>query len=100
MRQGTPTRTGIFAYCSAGPTAYRSSQGGALTPVPVSNPASVWYTGGATVASMDNADTQYRALTVHAPPSTGSPAASPARDSSVSSTRPRYGHSTRCRRYH
>ena len=49
-------------------TAYRSGQGGALTPVPVSNPASVWYTGGTAVASMDNADTQYRALTVHAPP--------------------------------
>ena len=42
--------------------------GGALTPVPVSNPASVWYTGGTAVASMDNADNQYRALTVHAPP--------------------------------
>jgi hypothetical protein len=68
MRPGAQTRTGIFAYWSAGPTAYRSGPGGALTPVPVSNPASVWYTGGATVASMDNADTQYRPLTVHAPP--------------------------------
>jgi hypothetical protein len=67
MRPGTQTRTGIFAYWSAGPTAYRASQG-ALTPVPVSNPASVWYTGGTADASMDNADTQYRALTVHAPP--------------------------------
>ena len=68
MRPGTQTRTGIFAYWSAGATAYRSGQGGALTPVPVSNPASVWYTGGTAVASMDNADNQYRALTVHAPP--------------------------------
>ena len=68
MRPGAQTRTGIFAYWSVGPTAYRPSRGGALTPVPVTNPASVWYTGGTTVASMDNADTQYRALTVHAPP--------------------------------
>jgi hypothetical protein len=68
MRPGTQARTGIFAYWSAGPTDFTSSQGGALTPVAVSNPASVWYAGGTTAASMDNADTQYRALTVHAPP--------------------------------
>src|SRR6202046_4669965 len=72
-KTGLGSLTTIAGYWSAGPTSYRrSTGGGALTPLLVHNPASVWYTGQASrgpfpVTPMDNSDNQYRALTVHAP---------------------------------
>ncbi len=89
-----------FGYWSVGPTAYRRAADGALTPLAVRNPPSVWYTGGAPDVAMDNEDTQYRAITVHAPPSSTyavSPGPWPARGSSGSSTRPRSSRSIRSR---
>jgi ABC-type lipoprotein release transport system permease subunit len=59
----------VFGYWSVGPAAYRRTAGGALTPLAVHNPPSVWYTGGAPDVAMDDEDTQYRAVAVHAPPS-------------------------------
>ena len=55
----------VSGYWSVGQVSYRTAAGGALSAVPVSNPASIWYTGTFPVVSMDNADTQYRQLTVH-----------------------------------
>jgi putative ABC transport system permease protein len=57
----------VWGYWTVGPTSYRHAASGALTPRLVSNPASAWYTGGVQPASVDNADNQYRAVTVHAP---------------------------------
>ncbi len=63
---------GVFveAYWSVGPVSYRRSGSGALVPQLTDNPLSTWYTGGAQVASMDDADNQYRKVSVHAPPGT------------------------------
>jgi putative ABC transport system permease protein len=66
----TAPRSAILGYWSSGPTRYRRDAGGALTPLIVRNPARVWYTAGARIAPMDDADNQYRALAVHAPAST------------------------------
>jgi hypothetical protein len=55
----------VSGYWTVGQVSYRKAADGALTAVPVSNPASIWYTGPVPVVSMDNADTQYRRLTVH-----------------------------------
>jgi hypothetical protein len=55
----------VSAYWTAGQVSYGKAADGALAAVPVSNPASIWYTGPIRVVSMDNADTQYRRLTVH-----------------------------------
>jgi putative ABC transport system permease protein len=55
----------VSGYWTAGQVSYQKTASGALAPVPVSNPASIWYTGPIPVVSMDNADTQYRQLTVH-----------------------------------
>ncbi len=55
----------VSGYWTVGQVGYRKAADGALTAVPVANPASVWYTGPIPVVSMDNADTQYRKLTVH-----------------------------------
>lgn len=55
----------VSGYWSAGQVSYKKAANGTLSPVPVSNPASIWYTGPIPVVSMDNADTQYRRLTVH-----------------------------------
>jgi putative ABC transport system permease protein len=55
----------VSGYWSVGQVSYQKTADGALSPVPVSNPASIWYTGAIPVVSMDNADTQYRRLTVH-----------------------------------
>ena len=55
----------VSGYWSAGQVSYRNAANGALSAVPVSNPASIWYTGTFPVVSMDNADTQYRPLAVH-----------------------------------
>jgi putative ABC transport system permease protein len=58
--------TAIEDYRSVGPVSYQRTSDGALTPLPVHNPATVWYAGGFPDVSMDNADNQYRAITVHA----------------------------------
>jgi hypothetical protein len=57
----------IFGYWSSGSTSYRRTASGALTPLLVHNRSSVWYAGGVPVISVDNEDSQYRAITVHAP---------------------------------
>jgi hypothetical protein len=74
---GLGERVTVDGYWSVGPTSYRRGTGGALTPLPVHNRASVWYTGQFSVdpeaiTPMDDSDRQYRALTVHAPASTNS----------------------------
>jgi putative ABC transport system permease protein len=70
---------GVEAYWSVGPTSYRRSRSGALVARLTRNPPSAWYAGGAQVASMDDADNQYRTVSVHAPAGTSftSVAASP-----------------------
>ncbi len=60
-------RIGIFGYWSVGPTSYRRGASGALAPLLAHNPASVWYTGGSAIVPMDDEDSQFRRLTVHAP---------------------------------
>lgn len=55
----------VAGYWTVGQVGYRKAADGALAAVPVSNPSSIWYTGAVSVVSMDNADTQYRQLTVH-----------------------------------
>jgi putative ABC transport system permease protein len=57
----------VPAEWSVGPTSYRRSGSGTLAPRLTRNPASTWYTGGDQVASMDDADNQYRSVSVHAP---------------------------------
>jgi putative ABC transport system permease protein len=69
-KTGLGSRVAVLGYWSVGPTSYRPDTGGALTPLLVHNPGSVWSTGGVSVVPMDNEDNQYRALTVHAPAST------------------------------
>jgi putative ABC transport system permease protein len=66
-KTGLGSRVAVLGYWSVGPTSYRPRTGGALTPLLVHNPGSVWYTGGESVVPMDDEDNQYRALTVHAP---------------------------------
>jgi putative ABC transport system permease protein len=61
---------GVEAYWSVGPTSYRRSRSGALVARLTRNPPSAWYAGGAQVASMDDADNQYRKVSVHAPAGT------------------------------
>jgi putative ABC transport system permease protein len=58
---------GVAAEWSVGPTSYQRSASGALVPQLTRNPASTWYTGGAQAASLDDADNQYRKVSVHAP---------------------------------
>ncbi len=60
-------RVAVLGYWSVGPTSYHRSPGGALRPAVVRNPSSTWYTGGISVTPMDDEDSQYRKLTVHAP---------------------------------
>ncbi len=59
----------VYSYWNVGPTSYRRSADGSLTPVIVRNPVSVWKSGGGNsgmlAAPMDNADNQYRALRGH-----------------------------------
>jgi len=66
VSSGAAERVGIAGYWSVGPTSYRRTTSGALTPLVVHNPASVWFTGPAFTTPVDDADNQYRALTVHA----------------------------------
>jgi putative ABC transport system permease protein len=59
----------VGAYLTAGPASYRRIGGGALTPVQVHNPVSLWQPAEATSAllapPMDETETQYRSLTLH-----------------------------------
>jgi putative ABC transport system permease protein len=67
MAAHTGGRVGIGAYWTVGPTSYRRAASGALVAQLVHNPLSVWYTGGISFVSMDNADNQFRKVAVHAP---------------------------------
>jgi putative ABC transport system permease protein len=60
---------GLEAYWSVGPVTYRRSSSGALVPLSARNSWSDWYTAGITAVSMDNADNQYRKISVHTHPS-------------------------------
>jgi hypothetical protein len=66
MGRKSPALT-VFGYWSTGSASYRRTVSGALTPLLVHNRRSVWYAGGVPVISVDNEDTQYRAITAHAP---------------------------------
>jgi ABC-type lipoprotein release transport system permease subunit len=67
VQPSTGQPVSIEALWSVGATTYRRSSSGALDAQLTTNPSSTWYSGGAQVASMDNADNQYRKVTVHAP---------------------------------
>ena len=67
MSNKTGPVLGIFQYWNAGPTTYRRSASGALSPALVDNPISVWYSGFGSKAPVENEDNQYRKLTDHAP---------------------------------
>ncbi len=60
-------KVAVLGYWSVGPTSYHRSRAGVLKPAAVRNPPSTWYTGGISVTPMDDEDSQYRRLTVHAP---------------------------------
>ena len=70
MAADTGERVGIEAYWSVGPTSYRRAASGTLAAQLVHDPLSVWYTGGSSDVSMDDADNQYRKVAVHAPATT------------------------------
>jgi len=68
MREKGLTREAVNGYWSVGPIRFQPTVSGSLAPTLVRNPLSVWNAGAAiTEASMDNADSQYRVLTAHAP---------------------------------
>jgi putative ABC transport system permease protein len=67
MTAHTGGRVGVEAYWSVGPTSYRRTASGTLDAQVVHNPLSVWYTGGYSDVSMEDADNQYRKVAVHAP---------------------------------
>jgi putative ABC transport system permease protein len=67
VQPSTGQPVSIEAYWSTGPTSYRRSASGVLVPRLTNNPLNTWYSGGAQVAGIDNADNQYRKVTVHAP---------------------------------
>jgi putative ABC transport system permease protein len=67
MAAHTGPRDGVDAYWTVGPTSYRRAASGALVAQLVHNPLSVWYTGGFSDVSMDDADNQFRKVAVHAP---------------------------------
>jgi putative ABC transport system permease protein len=74
---GVGYRDSVSAYWSVGPVSYRRAGHGGLTPRIVRNPDSVWYNGQVsnsvdTAIPMDDADHQYRSLSVHAPSATQS----------------------------
>ena len=52
-------------YWSLGPVDYQRGSAGALTPRPVVNPPSVWYTGSLVPIAMDDEGSQYRTVTSH-----------------------------------
>ncbi|MGH3422809.1 MAG: hypothetical protein ACRDOD_24820, partial [Streptosporangiaceae bacterium] len=63
--QGAFNGISFSGYWSVGPVAYIRTTTGALVPRQMVNPASVWYTGGAFAAAMDDEDSQYRTVTSH-----------------------------------
>ncbi len=67
MAAHTGGRAAVEAYWTVGPTSYRRTGPGTLVAQLVHNPLSVWYTGGISDVSMDDADNQYRKVAVHAP---------------------------------
>lgn len=67
MQEKGLTREAVNGYWSVGPIRFQRTASGPLVPTLVRNPLSVWTAGGITEASMDNADSQYRVLTAHAP---------------------------------
>ncbi|HEY1620851.1 MAG TPA: hypothetical protein VGG25_24725, partial [Streptosporangiaceae bacterium] len=68
MNRRSGTRDAIFGYWDAGPVSYRRTADGALTPVPVRNPAADWRSGWQIAPPMDEEDSQYRAITSHLAP--------------------------------
>jgi hypothetical protein len=59
--------SGVDAYWTSGPTSYRQLSGGQLTPLPVTNPSSVWTSSlfadtGYEAASIDSTDLGFRQL--------------------------------------
>jgi putative ABC transport system permease protein len=52
-------------YWNAGPVSYRRGSNGALRPVTVANPPTIWKSGFGFTVPMDNTDHQYRKLTAH-----------------------------------
>jgi putative ABC transport system permease protein len=67
VQPSTGQPVSIESYWSVGPASYRRSPAGTLIPQLTQNPPSTWYSGGAQIASMDDADNQYRKISVHAP---------------------------------
>lgn len=67
VQPATGQPVSIEAYWSVGPATYRRSPSGTLVAQLTQNPPSTWYAGGAQVTSLDDADNQYRAISVHAP---------------------------------
>jgi putative ABC transport system permease protein len=61
----------IEAYWSVGPVRYRRAVAGALQPIQVRNPLSVWQSAGISSVSMDNEDTAYRRISAHTPKNAG-----------------------------
>jgi putative ABC transport system permease protein len=60
------TGTPVNGYWSVGQVDYQPATAGALTPRPVVNPPSVWFTNTQTPVAMDDAGSQYRTVTSHA----------------------------------
>jgi hypothetical protein len=58
-------RLPILGYWSIGPVSYGRTATGALQPVQVDNPLSVWQTAGVSDVSMDNQDNAYRQISAH-----------------------------------
>ncbi len=65
---GAGARLPILGYWSVGPVSFRRTAAGAIVPVAVHNPLSVWQTSGITAVSMDNAGTAYRRIVPHTHP--------------------------------
>jgi putative ABC transport system permease protein len=63
--EGSAAGDFVEGYWSVGPVDYRRTMAGALTPQPVVNPPSVWYTGSLSRVAMDDEDSQYRAVATH-----------------------------------
>ena len=59
----------VWGYWTVGPTNYRRAANGALAPLLVRNPVAKFSLGNVTgiAVSMDNEDSQYRVVTLHAP---------------------------------
>jgi ABC-type antimicrobial peptide transport system permease subunit len=64
-QNGAFTGTPVNGYWSIGPVDYQHTKAGALTPRPVVNDPSAWYTGSAASVPMDDEDSQYRTVTSH-----------------------------------